>query len=120
MGLIKDTGMRLPNVVHEQIRNPINDAFISHYIMGETKKSKTKQASTSRAHPPPPEDHHEAAPPQQPEPHDAPASVQPTAVFDFATYAQWQHESNMHTWNMLLATNRANTYFQQSQYLMQQ
>ena len=26
----------------------------------------------------------------------------------------------MHTWNMLSATNRANTYFQQSQYLMQQ
>jgi len=118
MGLIKDTGMRLPNAVHEQIRNPINDAFISRYIVGETKKNKTKQASTSRTHPP--EDHHETAPPQQPEPHDAPASVDPTAVFDFATYAQWQHESNMHTWNMLSATNRANTYFQQSQYVMQQ
>jgi len=26
----------------------------------------------------------------------------------------------MHTWNLLAATNRANTYFQQSQYLMQQ
>ena len=26
----------------------------------------------------------------------------------------------MHTWNMLSTTNRANTYFQQSQYLMQQ
>jgi len=64
--------------------------------------------------------HHEPAPPPQPEPHSAPASVQPPAAFDFARYAQWQHESNLHTWNMLSATNRANTYFQQSQYLMQQ
>jgi len=47
MGLIKDSGMRLPNAVHEQIRNPINDAFISRYIMGETKKGKSKQASTT-------------------------------------------------------------------------
>jgi len=54
MGLIQDSGMRLPTAVHEQIRNPINDAFISRYIMGETKKGKSKQASTSRAPPPHP------------------------------------------------------------------
>ena len=47
MGLIKDSGMRLPNAIHEQIRNPINDAFISCYIMGETKKGKSKHASSS-------------------------------------------------------------------------
>jgi len=40
MGLIKDSGMRLPNAVHEQIRNPINDAFISRYIMEEKKREK--------------------------------------------------------------------------------
>jgi len=88
--------------------------------MGETKKGRSKQASTSQAPPPQPEEHNEPAPPPQPEPHNAPTSVQPTAAFDFASYAQWQHESNLHTWNMLSATNRVNTYFQQSQYLMQQ
>ena len=42
MDLIKDSDMRLPNVVHEKIRNPINDAFITRFIMGETKKDKGK------------------------------------------------------------------------------
>ncbi|RHN66097.1 hypothetical protein MtrunA17_Chr3g0087071 [Medicago truncatula] len=51
MGLIKDTGMRLPTVVHETIRNPITDNFIKYYIFGETKKSQGKQASSSRAPP---------------------------------------------------------------------
>ena len=97
-GLIKDSGMRLPNAVHEQIRNPINDAFISRYIMGETKKGRSKQASASRAPPPQPEEHNEPAPPPQLEPHNVPASVQPPVAFDFARYAQWQHESNLHTW----------------------
>jgi len=108
MGLIKDFGMRQLNAVHEHIRNPINDAFITHYIMGEAKKGKGKPASSSRA------------PPPQPEQQNEPTPIPPNAPFDFASYAQWQHESNMHTWNMLSATNRANTYFQQSQYLMQQ
>jgi hypothetical protein len=101
-GLIKGSGKRLPTTVHEKIRNPINDAFITRFIMGETKKNKGKgkQASSSRA------------PPSH--------SEQPTVAFNFASYAQWQHQSNMHTWNMLAATNRANTYFQQSQYVMQQ
>jgi len=40
MGLIKDSGMRLPNAIHEQIRNPINDAFISCYIMGKPKRAR--------------------------------------------------------------------------------
>ncbi|KEH17016.1 hypothetical protein MTR_0053s0080 [Medicago truncatula] len=56
MGLIKDAGMRLPTSVHEKIRNPINDAFITRYIFGETKKDKGKgkQASSSQApHPHP-------------------------------------------------------------------
>jgi len=79
MGLIKDSGMRLPNAVHEQIRNPINYAFISRYIMGETKKGKSKQASSSQA------------PPPQPEQHNEPAPIPPTAAFNFASYAQWQH-----------------------------
>jgi hypothetical protein len=108
MGLIRDTNMRLPNAVHEKIRNQINDAFITRYIMGETKKDKgkDKQASSSQA--------------PQPQPEPEPFQIPLTAAFDFASYAQWQHDSNMHTWNMLAATNRANTYFQQSQYLMQQ
>ena len=94
----------------KKIKNPINDAFIAHYIMGETKedKGKGKQASSSQA------------PPSQPEQQNEPTPIPPNATFDFASYAQWQHESNMHTWNMLPATNRAHTYFQQSQYLMQQ
>ena len=48
MGLIKCTNMRLPNAVHEFIKNPINDGFITRYIMGETKKSKSIRASSSR------------------------------------------------------------------------
>jgi hypothetical protein len=106
MGLVKDTGMKLPSFVHEKIRNPINDTFITRYIMGESKKDngKGKQASSSRA----------------PPPQEEPMPFQPTTAFDFASYVQWQHQSNMHTWNMLAAQNRANTYFQQSQFLMQQ
>ena len=106
MGLIKDTGMKLPSAVHEKIRNPINDIFITRFIMGESKKDKGKgkQASSSQA----------------PPPQEEPMPFQPTAAFDFASYVQWQHQSNMHTWNMLTAQNRANTYFQQSQYVMQQ
>jgi len=85
MGLIKDFGMRQLNAVHEHIRNPINDAFITHYIMGEAKKGKGKPASSSRA------------PPPQPEQQNEPTPIPPNAPFDFASYAQWQHESNMHT-----------------------
>jgi len=72
--------------------------------MGETKKDKGKgkQASSSQA------------PPPQPEQQNEPLPIPPNVTFDFAGYAQRQHESNMHTWNMLSATNRANTYFQQS------
>jgi hypothetical protein len=105
LGLIKGSGMRLPTAVHEKIPNPINDAFIARHIMGETKKAKGKgkQASSSRT-------------PQSAGPIPFPTN----APFDFVSYAQWQHQSNMHTWEMLAATNRANTYFQQSQYVMQQ
>ncbi|KEH27961.1 hypothetical protein MTR_5g454250 [Medicago truncatula] len=92
MGVIKDTGMRLPTNIHEKIINPINDAFITRYILGETKKDKGKgkQASSS----------------QVPHPHPGPEPFQTpsTAAFDFASYAQWQHQSNMHTWNMLAVT----------------
>ena len=109
MGLIKDTNMILPTAVHEFIKNPINDEFITCCIMGETKKGKSSHASSSRQP-------QSQAPPPQPEPFQIP----PTAAFDFASYAQWQHQSNVHTWDLLAATNRANTYFQQSQYLMQQ
>jgi hypothetical protein len=42
MGLIKDTHMRMPTDYHEIIKNPIDDAFITRYIMGESKKSKGK------------------------------------------------------------------------------
>lgn len=48
MGLIKDTRMKLPTAVHEQIRNPVNDDFIKRYIMGEVKETKSKKASSSR------------------------------------------------------------------------
>jgi len=79
VGLIKDTNMRLLNAVHEKIKNPINDAFITGYIMGETKKDKGKgkQASSSQA------------PPPQFEPQNEPFQIQPTAAFDFASYANW-------------------------------
>jgi len=76
MGLIKDSGIRLPNAIHEKIRNPINDAFISRYIMGETKTGKSKQTSSSQA------------PPPQPEQHNEPTPIPPNAAFDFASYAQ--------------------------------
>ncbi|AES78770.2 hypothetical protein MTR_7g045330 [Medicago truncatula] len=106
MGLIKDSRMKMPTAVHEKIRNPIDDDFIRRYIMSDPKKEKGKQASSSQApHPHP-----------GPEPFQTPS----TTAFDFASFAQWQHQSNVPTWNMLAATNRANTYFQQSQYLMQQ
>jgi len=104
MGLIKDSGMRLPNDVHEKIRNPINDAFITRFIMGETKKGKSSRASSSRQP--------QSQPPSQTKQQNEPTLIPPNATFDFASYAQWEHESNRHTWNMLSATNRANTYFQ--------
>jgi len=51
MGLIKDTKMRLPSTVHEVIKNPITDNYISRFIMGQTKKG----ASSSRGPQPEPE-----------------------------------------------------------------
>jgi hypothetical protein len=99
MGLIKDTHMRMPSDFHEEIKNPINDTFISRWIWSDKDKGKGKSKKASSSQAPP---------------------SQPTADFDFASYAQWQHQSNMHNWRMLEATNRANMYFQQSQYLMQQ
>lgn len=74
MGLIKDTHMRMPTDYHEIIKNPIDDAFITRYIMGQSKKGKGKQASSSRA------------PPSQSEPQDAPFPFPPAAGFDFASY----------------------------------
>jgi len=107
MGLIKDTNTRLPNVVHEFIKNPINDGFITRYIMGETKKGKSRCASSSRQP-------QSQAPSSQPEPQTEPFQIPPIVAFDLASYAQWQHQSNVHTWDLLAATNKANTYFQQS------
>jgi hypothetical protein len=110
MGLIKDTHMRMPSDYHEIIKNPIDDAFITRYIMGQSKKDKGKgkQASSSRA------------PPSQSEPQDAPFPFPPAAGFDFASYVQWQHENNVLNYNMMSAIHRENLYFQQSQYIMQQ
>ena len=107
MGLIIDTRLRLPAAVHEVIKNPINDSHITRFIMGQTKKG----ASSSRGPQPPP----------QPEPEPQPGMpTEPLASFDMASYVQWQYQCQTHTWDMLAATNRANTYFQQSQYVMQQ
>jgi hypothetical protein len=97
-GLIKDTKMKLLNAVHEFIKNPIDDAFISRYIMGETKKGKISRVSSSRQP-------QSQAPPPQPEQQNEPFPIPPTAAFDFASYAQWQHKSNVHTWDLLAATN---------------
>lgn len=113
MGLIKATGMVLPTGVHETIKNPINDAYIKRHIFGNTKKdaSKGKQPSTSQTQPPP-QSHLPPQFQQPPPPQSGP--------FDMAAYAQWQYQCNMHTWRMLEASNRADLYFQQAQYEMQQ
>jgi len=99
--------MKLPNVVHEYIQNPIDDDHITRFILGQKKKHKGKGAASSREP--------QTQPPPQLEPH-----IEPLAAFDMASYAQWQYQCNTQTWDMLAATNCANTYFQQSQYLMQQ
>jgi len=101
MGLIRDNHMNMPSAVHEEIKNPINNDFITRFIMGKTKKGdKGKCASSSQA------------PPPQSEPHFAPPQDPRIAAFDFPSYAQWQYQCNTHTWNLLEATNRANTYIQ--------
>ncbi|AES69465.1 hypothetical protein MTR_3g030280 [Medicago truncatula] len=114
MGLIKDSRMKFPTAVHEELRNPVDDDFIKRYIMSDPKPDKGKQASSSGAPPPRPQ------PSSEPQPHFPPHLDPHTAAFDFASFAQWQYQCHTHTWNMLDATNRANTYLQQSQYVMQQ
>ncbi|AES78397.1 hypothetical protein MTR_7g029850 [Medicago truncatula] len=106
MGLIKDSRMKLPTAVHEELRNPVDDDFIRRYIMSDPKPEKGKQASSSQAH--------------HPQSGSEPFQMPTTTAFDFASYTQWQYQCHTHTWNMLEATNRANTYLQQSQYLVQQ
>jgi hypothetical protein len=98
----------MPTAVHDYIRNPINDDFITRWIWNDTKedKGKGRKASSSRA------------PPSEPQ--EGPIPFPPAAGHDFASYVQWQHQNNLHTWKMLAAGNRATMYFQQSQYLMQQ
>jgi len=61
MGLIKDTKMKLPNVVHEYIRNPIDDDHITRFILGQKKKDKGMGTYSSREP--------QTQPPPQPEPH---------------------------------------------------
>ncbi|AES78120.1 hypothetical protein MTR_7g024810 [Medicago truncatula] len=106
MGLIKDSRMKLPIAVHEELRNPVDDDFIRRYIMSDPKPEKGKQTSSSQAH--------------HPQSGSEPFQMPTTTAFDFASYTQWQYQCHTHTWNMLEATNRANTYLQQSQYLVQQ
>jgi len=91
--------MKLPSSVHEVIKNPIDDNHITRFIMGQTKKNKGKGASSSRG------------PQTQPEPETDPPT-KPLAAFDMASYTQWQYQCQGHTWDMLAATNHANTYFQ--------
>lgn len=78
MGLIKGTRMKVPSVGIEELKNPVDDAFISCHIMKEKKGKGSKGASSSQAPPPQPEPQHEP----QPEPFQMPYS-------DFAIYTQW-------------------------------
>jgi hypothetical protein len=110
MGLLKESRLHMPSSVHEEIKNPIDDIFIARHIEGKKKRDTGSHASTSQAIPPPQ---------PQPEPHAEPQQFPPQA-FDFPAYAQWQYQCHTHTWDLMEAGNRANTYLQQSLYQMQQ
>jgi hypothetical protein len=99
MGLIKDTHMRMPTDYHEIIKNPIDDAFITRYIMGESKKGKGKKGTgaSSSSHQP----------------------QAPTSADDFSHMDPAQRQCFTYTWDYLDANKRAMTSLHDSLYRMQ-
>jgi len=75
MGLIIATRMYLAPAIHEEIKIPIDDEFISRNMEKKKKKDKGSRASTS----------------QNPQPQQEPPQVPTTQAFDFLTFVPWMN-----------------------------